>query len=525
MSEDSVGGKPAPQESETLKPSYLNHLRQKAKVLAEENVRYDLSIAASEISPYKPSSIPQKPEGIMRDDFFSLESLYELSEAGILADVASVRPRDKVTKVTEIGKLTIERLSDTHFGMVFSEDLKTDDIIQRIVERTHKTPIARAFLQNTSNFLENKTPETSAEFNFDEDPLASAAILEKLNFFGYFTPLISYDPRVIKAEAIAKNNILAVLQKNASLDVNDNISEVSIRSKEGVIIKLIPTKPVSIYGDLLKTNWKLAVIPDIAPYMLETANQSPSSRCESFINRPTGEALVNAIEDCGLRFTSDFEKFILTGHADEFEDRYGGAYSQISRVLAKVIRSREIDKLSSLIISAEGDPPTLEKLKRLGASETNDIGFKALQAVINDTLNALENRDLDPRMTKARVSITAGACFDVATYYSQALGLGKLRTTVIHGTKFFEKTHGAHTYMNLESIDFGGVKLPKGSLFTLAEDGGLAFLRFTPFMFDNRDDMLSAFGSEVVKAEHNGEDLDRVTMAMERAIMPPTNGA
>jgi len=37
-------------------------------------------------------------------------------------------------------------------------------------------------------------------------------------------------------------------------------------------------------------------------------------------------------------------------------------------------------------------------------------------------------------------------------------------------------------------------------------DGGLAFLRFTPFMFDNIDDMVSAFGTEVIKSLNQGSD-------------------
>ncbi len=518
MSEDQSRGKLAHQEGEAKEPSYLNSLKNRAKILAEENLKYDLNVASSEISSYRPSSIPQKADGFMRDDFFSLESLYELSEAGIIDDIASVQSRGIVTKDTRIGKLTIEKLSDTHFGVIFPEEVKTEILIQQISQRINKTGVAKAFLQQTSGLLDNKIPEPSTEFNFDDDPLASAAILVKLNFFGYSAPLISYNPEVIKAADIARNNISSVLQKNASLDVNDNISEVSIRNKEGVTVKLIPINPVRLNGDLIKTKWKLAIIPNTAPYMLEKANQSSSSKCEPFINRPTGEALVTALDDCGLRFSPDFERFILSGHSDDFDDRYGGVYSQISRVLAKVIGSGEIDKLSSLIVGIDGDMPTLEKLKKLKTLETSDMGFKALQTVIDNTLVALGNNGVDPKMTKLRVSITSGACFDVATYYSQALDLGKLRTAVIHGTKFFEKTHGAHTFMNLEPIDFGGVALPKGSLFTLAKDGGLAFLRFTPFMFDNREDMLSAFGSEIIKAENNREDLNKVTTAMEMTL-------
>lgn len=519
MSEFSVGEKSAPQESENKNSSYLKTLRQKEYDFAVEKTRYDLEMLSSEVASYKSLSIPQKPDGAMRDDFFSLESLFELSEAGVINDVAFVKSRETVIKDTVVGKLTIEKLSDTHFGIVFPEEVKTDILKQNISKRVNETSISKAFLQQASDLLDNKAPELSSEFSFDDDPLAVAAVLVKLNFFGYSPPLISYDPRVIEATNIARNNISSILQKNASLDANDNISEVTIESKEGITIKLIPTDTVGIYGDLLKTNWKMAVIPNIDTYLLEKANQSPNSKCKSFINRPTGEALVAAVENADLQFAPDFEKFILTNHSNDFEDRYGGAYSQISRVLAKVIGTGEIDKLSSLFVSVDGSQPTLEQLKKICELDTSDAGFKALQTVIKDTLVALNNRgSIDQKMTKARVSIKAGACFDVASYYSQALDLRKLRATEIHGVKFFEKTHGAHTFINLEPMNFGGVMLPKGSLFTLADDGGLAFLRFTPFMFDNRDDMVSAFGSEVIKAESNREDLNKVIIAMDRAI-------
>jgi hypothetical protein len=108
------------------------------------------------------------------------------------------------------------------------------------------------------------------------------------------------------------------------------------------------------------------------------------------------------------------------------------------------------------------------------------------------------------------IEVSDGACFDVSTYYCQALRYGQLYLKLINGKAFLLKTHGARTLINLRPIWFNGINLPKGSLFTMTDENEFAFLRLTPFMFDNREDMISAFGTEVIKAEDSGEDLMEV---------------
>ena len=64
--------------------------------------------------------------------------------------------------------------------------------------------------------------------------------------------------------------------------------------------------------------------------------------------------------------------------------------------------------------------------------------------------------------------------------------------------------------INLSPIYFNGIQLPKGSLFTTVNNDEFAFLRLTPLMFDNRQDMVSAFGAEIIKTEDLGGDLLKI---------------
>lgn len=116
--------------------------------------------------------------------------------------------------------------------------------------------------------------------------------------------------------------------------------------------------------------------------------------------------------------------------------------------------------------------------------------------------------------TDQRVSVSAGACFDVYGYYIDAQKIRQLHYTEVNGQPLLEKTHGAHTFINTRPLMFKGVELPKGALFVQADDGNYAFLRLTPFVFDEYNDMVSAFGTEVLEADDNRESYTQILRRM-----------
>jgi len=248
------------------------------------------------------------------------------------------------------------------------------------------------------------------------------------------------------------------------------------------------------------------------PELMEVASGSSTSRCEAFINRPTGKVLLEALDFAQLQFSKDFEAFLLGNQQFNFNDRMGGAYTQISRMLAKILWSGEMQKISAIFLNQDNEPPNFAELKLLAEYPNQDEAFCALQNILIQLLNKdqNDNQPSDIVASKDAISINEGACFDVATYYCQAYEYGRLYLKIINGQRFLEKTHGSHTLINLSPIYFNGIQLPKGSLFTTVNNDEFAFLRLTPLMFDNRQDMVSAFGAEIIKAEDLGGDLLKI---------------
>lgn len=245
------------------------------------------------------------------------------------------------------------------------------------------------------------------------------------------------------------------------------------------------------------------------PEMVEVASGASASRCEAFINRPTGKVLIEALDFAQLKFSKNFEAFLTNDQQFDFNDRLGGAYTHISRVLAKILWSGDMTKIKAIFINQNNEAPNFAELKLLAEYPNQDRALCALQNILMQLLEKDRNdhqpSDIVP--SGEIISINGGACFDVATYYCQAYRYGKLYLKIINGQRFLEKTHGNHTLINLSPIYFNGIQLPKGSLFTTVNGDEFAFLRLTPFMFDNRQEMVSAFGTEVIKAEDDGGNL------------------
>lgn len=176
----------------------------------------------------------------------------------------------------------------------------------------------------------------------------------------------------------------------------------------------------------------------------------------------------------------------------------------MTRILAKIIFTGDLDRINSIFMNPKGAPITQEQIAKFVSYQSQDPGFNAFKEVLKQLV---ENPILDdPRATEEWIQINKGSCFDVTEFWVQAPRQRALEPYQIDGNRFLHKTHGFHTTMNVSPISYKGVTLPRGSLFIRGGDGGLAFLRFTPFMFDNIDDMVSAFGTEVIKSVSHGAD-------------------
>lgn len=489
---------------------YQEYLQNKLNLHAENRVRSVLNFYRGEVQDYSPTAIPAKADNSIQDNVFDLRRLYELRKAGVWDYVVSVPKGETKTISRPQLTLTTERLSDTHFVLRFPEGENLDSLRDSIIARIRTNSASRVLDEAVRNFVQNgDNAPTQNSFRPEDDLLATTVVLQSLNLLGRPLPLINQPD--IDPDEIAAGLLTKAFMEKAIRGEDGKIASVRLELDEGVQIILEPAGEPPEKKDVLTTNWTMRIVADPSPYMMETANQSPGSKCESFINRPTGREFIRALEESQMRFSPNFEDFLITGRSSAFDDRYGGAYSQISRVLAKIIHSGDISRLDEVLVSASGDHLSRQQLEKLVQFESHDKGFQVFQDILKQILSKSKDKSFnDPNVTSSRISIKAGACFDVVSYYAQAQNLGKLYNIELFGKSFLQKTHGARTFINTGEFPFNGISLPRGSLFVKGDDGGLAFLRLTPFMFDSRDDMVSSFGTEIIKAERNEGNIQAV---------------
>lgn len=202
----------------------------------------------------------------------------------------------------------------------------------------------------------------------------------------------------------------------------------------------------------------------------------------------------------GIYFSDSFEDLILEGRSEVFEDRYGGPYTHISRTLAKVAYSGDMNRLHRLFMNPDGGDVTLDQLERFCRFNSKDNGLKACQNILSQLISREKSGEVPPSNSEW-VPMNDGSCFDVTRYYIEANSDGKLRTIDIDGNVYLKKSNDAPTMINTNPVLYNGILLPRGSLSRQLDDGQLVFLRLTPFIFDTKEEMISAFGTEITKAE------------------------
>lgn len=277
------------------------------------------------------------------------------------------------------------------------------------------------------------------------------------------------------------------------------------------------------------------------PY-LEKANQA-EARSLPFIETECARNMSDFLESAGLMFHPKLQaEMISMGESD----RYGSVYTQLTREIAKWVDDPKRFQLRELFVLddqnfsaasmmdgslgagiraiskyedylAQQDPNIVEQQIRSAYSsaqhtvdgESAGVLFGMIDGVMARADHPDDEWPTDLPVTSENIQIKDGACFDVVAYYMGAASdRSGLTTEEQEGVSLLHKTHGVDTYLTQEPITFNGVPLPKGSLFSKDKSGSWAFLRLTPFAFDEPQDQL-AFGSEMSKMFINEEQAVR----------------
>lgn len=351
--------RPSIKEQEITKKNYLEQLREKHKEHSLNTIQKLVRQLKMGISHYHADVIPKDYRSSMRDNIFGPSSILALSEMGILNDIASVQPRNRDKINTSQGPVTVERLDKARFGLSFGDEVDLDKAAKMVNQRINSTDIAKILLQISNSVLDIATTDQPLTFSLDQDLLGSAAVLDKLCLLGWAEAITPINPDDDFAEVIAKVLQQGLINK-ASFNENDEIKSVKFSPVMGINIVLTPLSEINSEANLLTTKWSMQLMIDEDHFVFETANQSKRSKCEAFISRPTGIAITQALESSNLKFSNSFEDMIVSGRSYEFDDRYGGIYTHISRVIAKALWAKDIDKLSSVFQDLQDNTPTTD---------------------------------------------------------------------------------------------------------------------------------------------------------------------
>lgn len=489
--------------------SYLEYLQQALENHAIKQINNSLQKVTQAINVIAEHDLLNKDdEGRGRDFGFSFSNLYILETLGLSKQILSMRNRDITRLQTQDVRVKVERYSPADFNLTF---LDGEGLLAK-QQAIQKELAEGVFWKIFTKLSDQHTPDTTTPMSEQTIKLADNSVLNALYFISLSMMSDGYGLRnqfrEQPLEDSAKTLLLEAFEDKVVRNNDQTVKKVVFDLAIGLKLIFFPSTKVVNLDNLLNVDWHLAISSSMADNMLERANQAPASACEAFINRPTGIELIEALQYAKLRFSREFEEFLIKGRSGSFSDRFGGPYTEISRLLAKILWSGDLSKISSIFVNQENMIPKQEELRALAEYPNQDQGLCALQNILLQLLERDENdRASDIEMTKEAIQLSDGACFDITTYYCSALEYGQLYQKIINGHLFLIKTHGHNTLINIKPILFNGVWLPKGSLFISPNnDDQFAFLRLTPFMFDNREEMLAAFGTEIIKAETNGKN-------------------
>lgn len=500
---------------------YQKYLTDRLRLSAEHKIKKILEEKTHAVDFIADAFLTSTLIGSEADHHFSFEELYVLKELGLTDELNTLKKGEqKHVKTNEIDAI-INRYSNFGFSLILFAVNNLANKQQILTEQLKQGSLFKLFSQLSESHKPgtiSKSVENS--FKISDNYLLNALYFSRFNLLpsGYSH---EYPAEEQSLEKWAKKTLLQSCRNFAVYNDRGEIEKINFTLANGVVLSLLPMSESIVNDDnLLEANWQLAISSLLEPNMLEVANQSSQSKCEAFINRPTGQALIAALEFAKLRFSKEFELFLTEGKLQGFSDRFGGPYTHLSRLLAKILWSGDMTKIRKIFVNKNNEIPNEAELKLLAQYPNQDNGLCAFQTILMQLIDkTIDDQTSDIAATSEAIGVSDGACFDVASYYCQALNYGNLYQKTINNKQFLIKTHGSHTLINLTPIWFNGIELPKGSLFTTVDNDEFAFLRLTPFVFNNREDMVSAFGTEIIKAEDNGENVMSVVNYLDRILI------
>lgn len=332
------------------------------------------------------------------------------------------------------------------------------------------------------------------ELNLAEDPVVGAYILSRLDMLDGARYVRSRRLGTDPGEALVTG-----LMGYAGQEQESSADEIKVSSTWG---------STQIHVALDKTGHcrvQIAQAPSFA--YKETANQS-REKAVPFVETSYMRELADALTSQGLVLSDALRDFVTSpGEAD----RYGGPYTHMSREIAKWINNPTRLRVSDLFTPEDTELSDAEKeqvarhaLESMQTDADSPIGL--LLGLAKQSIQKT-NTNSDIPVTESEVAMRDGSCFDLPYYYHDAAK--RFELTEVKEPTAMLYDGASNTYLTQNKVQFNGVNLPKGSLMKKGSDGNWAFLRLTPFCFDEEYKQ-DVFGTEIIKG------LQRVRLTLGR---------
>lgn len=508
-----------------------------AEKTADSRIRSIFAASAVEDRRYAVSSAPSN--GVPYDDALGASTLFSLEALGIdarrilIETGADAGASNEVIASKTIGGDVLEIRRQGH-GVSFIVNAEYPDssgdpsaaIGVALQERIAQSPVQQAIIAARERYMpefDDPIPDTveTEPFSYVEDPWATLTFLTDNGL-------------VWSSEGIV-SSVRSGMPPIEAIDTLLNTVKVA-RNELGNVTKLSWSDlGVRRELDIDKQNGTLVFRARRRPtdYWLERANQSGDTSLP-FLETECAKKLSDTLDRTGLMFHPELQRMMMD--TDHDSNRYGSIYTQLSREIAKWVNNPDRVRLSNLfvpfdpefigpkLVAREGETALRHYREKYAESADDveahvramyagadkimdDIPASTLFGMVDDVLaRGLGQADTDLPVTDEIVHITYGACFDVTSYYVGAAAAAPqhkgLKSIEADGVKMLEKEHGIHTFLTQEPVVFNGVRLPKGALFQRSSDNKWAFLRLTPFAFDEAKDQM-VFGSEISKTLRN----------------------
>lgn len=517
---------PTGEETEPTNPSpYLTELRREHVESVHRKFRNALEAFKKDLK-FKPLQIPDEEKiGQIGETNagISLQVLFELKQMGLLPSFMATAVGSGSTEFVLDGvEGSLSKFAPGHVGLNFVRYDNHLRVEEEVRQQLENSKVKKALDEVIAALQGSKLSAESSEFTIGGDDLFPlSAMLGNLGFFGdRYTPKLDDLDQDLNATLESEIvRIIAEAQTNEQNEIKIVLNNESLWKgdlKASLVLTLDDDWQSNLRGGI---KWKVRLEKDILTAVKEKADLNPESRADHLLYREFGSELVKALEEVGLKFSDEFATFVIENRVVvNFDYRYGGAYTQISRDIAKFIWTNRIEDLEKVFVPKDGRALSVQDLEKLVNVETENAGLREL---LNLLAQAIGERDSGAKrgipLSETAIKLRAGACFDVVGFHCDAARKGEVFSVLLENPEpvgedksyytFLSKYHGKRTLLSTEPVLVGGIQYPEGSLFIVAGDGNLAFLRLTPFNSSwSPEEMRDAFGTEMVKAQRSGID-------------------